>query len=68
MGKYDFIKVGKLLYWDDPDNGISSGEYRVVSSPKKVYEDSIILIECDYSEAEVFASELSPIQSTRNEL
>ena len=39
MGKYDFIKTGNLLYWNDPDNGISSGGYKVISVPEEVYED-----------------------------
>lgn len=34
MGKYDFIKTGNLLYWHDPDNGLSDGAYRVISAPK----------------------------------
>lgn len=25
MGKYDFIKLGNLLYWHDPDSGLSNG-------------------------------------------
>ena len=66
MGKYDFIKTGNLLYWNDPDNGISSGGYKVISVPEEVYEDSIILIASDHSEAEVLASELSPIPPTRS--
>lgn len=66
MSKYDFIKAGNLLYWNDPDNGISSGDYKVISVPEEVHEDSIILIASRYSEAEVFASELSPIPQTRS--
>lgn len=64
MSKFDFIKAGNLLYWNDPDNGISSGDYKVISVPEEVYEDSIILIASDHSEAEVLASELSPIPPT----
>lgn len=66
MSKYDFIKAGNLLYWNDPDNGISSGDYKVISVPEEVCGDSIILIASDHSEAEVPASELSPIHPTRN--
>ncbi|OYP59264.1 hypothetical protein [Prevotella sp. P3-122] len=66
MSKYDFIKAGNLLYWNDPDNGISSGDYKVISVPEEVHEDSIILIASRHSEAEVFASELSPIPQTRS--
>ena len=37
MGKYDFIKTGNLLYWHDPDNGLSDGAYRVISAPANNY-------------------------------
>lgn len=66
MGRLDFIKNGNLLYWNDPDNGKSTGDYKVISAPKEVYEDSIILIASKHSEAEVLASELSPIPLTRS--
>lgn len=65
MKKYDFIKNGNLLYWNAPDNGESEGAYRVISAPEKVDSDSIILIASGTSEAEVFASELSPISTNR---
>lgn len=64
MDRFGFIKNGNLLYWNDPDNGISSGDYKVISAPEEVYEDSLILIASDHSEAEVLASELSPIRPT----
>ena len=64
MGKYDFIKIGNLLYWHDSDNGISDGAYRVVSAPEKIEEDSIILIATDDSEAEVYSAELPLISRT----
>ena len=63
MSKYDFIKQGNLLYWHDPDNGLSDGAYRVVFAPEEIEDDSIILIATDASEAEVWASELSPIST-----
>ena len=66
MGKYDYIKNGNLLYWNDPDNGKSDGEYKVISAPEEVDSDSIILISSGASEAEVFASELSPIPTPRS--
>ena len=65
MEKYDFIKNGNLLYWNAPYNGESDGAYRVISAPEKVDSDSIILIASGTSEAEVFASELSPISTNR---
>lgn len=55
---YDFIKVGVTVYWRDPE-GISNGEYKVISVPEEIEDDSIIIIASDFSEAEVFASELS---------
>lgn len=61
MEKYDFIKTGNLIYWHDPDNGLSNGAYKVISAPENVEDDSIILISSGTSEAEVFPSELSPI-------
>lgn len=66
MGKYDFIKKGNLLYWHDPDNGESDGAYRVITAPEEVDDDSIILIASSSSEAEVFPSELSPINTNRS--
>ena len=60
MSKYDFIKYGNTLYWNDPNNGEFSGAYKVISVPEEIDEDSIILIASDHSEAEVFPSELSP--------
>lgn len=44
IGKYDFIKRGATVYWHDPDGGLSDGEYRVISAPEEIEEDSIILI------------------------
>lgn len=64
MSKYDFIKNGNILYWNDPDNGKASGAYKVISAPKEIDEDSIILIASDHSEAEVFPSELFPFGMT----
>ena len=46
MSNYDFIKAGSKVFWHDPE---------------EIEEDSIILIASDYSEAEVFAAELSPL-------
>ncbi len=66
LGKYDFIKLGNLLYWHDPDSGLSNGVYQVASIPENIEEDSVILIASDTSEAEVFPSELSPIHTGRS--
>ena len=56
-----FIKTGNKVFWHDPDGGLSDGVYQVVDVPEEIEEDSIILIASDYSEAEVFAAELSPL-------
>ena len=61
MSNYDFIKAGSKVFWHDPDGGLSDGVYQVVDVPEEIEEDSIILIASDYSEAEVFAAELSPL-------
>lgn len=66
MGKYDFIKNGKVLFWHDPDNGLSDGVYQVVSAPKVIEDDSIILIASSGSESEVYPAELSPIHSGKS--
>lgn len=62
MNSYEFIKEGAQVLWNDPDNGLSSGEYEVVSAPEIIEDDSIILIASDYSEAEVYPGELEPIE------
>lgn len=61
MCNYDFIKAGSKVFWHDPDGGLSDGVYQVVDVPEVIEEDSIILIASDYSEAEVFLAELSPL-------
>ena len=58
--KYDFIKVGATVCWHDPE-GISEGEYKVASVPDNLEDDSVVLITSDFSEAEVFPTELSPV-------
>ena len=58
--KYDFIKVGATVCWHDPE-GISEGEYKVASVQDNLEDDSVVLITSDFSEAEVFPTELSPV-------
>lgn len=58
--KYDFIKKGNTVHWNDPE-GISDGKYEVISVPEEIEDDSIILIASDSSEAEVFPTELQPV-------
>ena len=62
MKKFDFIKPGRKVFWRDPDHGISSGEYEVVSVPEVIEKDSVIMIASEkfLPEAEVYPSELQP--------
>ena len=60
MKKFDFIKPGRKVFWRDPDHGISSGEYEVVSVPEVIEKDSVIMIASEFSEAEVYPSEVQP--------
>ena len=47
------------VYWTDPDNGISSGTYKIVKQITEDRDMSIWLITNGLSEAEVFQDELS---------
>lgn len=60
MNKYGFIKKGNIVYWRDPE-GVSDGEYKVISAPEEIEDDSIIFIASNFSEAEVFPTELRPV-------
>ena len=53
MDKYNFIKKGNIVYRHDPE-GISEGEYEVISVLGKIEEDSTTLIASDSSETKVF--------------
>lgn len=61
MNDYDFIKEGAMVFWHDPDCGLSDGMYEVISVPEEIEDDSIILITSGFSETEVFPTELSPL-------
>jgi hypothetical protein len=61
VDKYNFIKKGNIVYWHDPE-GISDGEYQVISVPEEIEDDSTILIASDSSEAEVFPTELHLVE------
>lgn len=52
------IKVGDEVYWNDPDNGYSSGIYTI----QEIEHADMIKLVCDGSEAEVFLHELRPIE------
>lgn len=51
------LTKGQKVYWSDPDNGASSGFYKVLQTID-ANEESIILIGDGHSEAEVLLSEL----------
>lgn len=60
MNRYYFIKKGNTVYWRDPE-GISDGEYKVISVPEEIEDESIILIASESSEAEVLPTELCSV-------
>lgn len=60
MNRYHFIMKGNTVYWRDPE-GISDGEYEVISVPEEIEDESIILIASETSEAEVLPTELRPV-------
>lgn len=60
------LKEGAKVWWSDPDNDYSSGVYEVVEirtdeDDDALYDDTIILISNDKSEAEVQAWELQDL-------
>ncbi len=61
MESFDFIKEGSVVFWNDPDNGNSSGIYVVTAAPEDIDSDSVILLESAHSEAEVTPIELQPL-------
>ena len=56
------LKIGDEVWWNDPDNGFSSGYYKITGihteSGKIEYENDIVFISNGSSQAEVFAHEL----------
>lgn len=69
---YDFVKPDSEVWWNDPDGGRSSGKYVIqqinASSDEPIKDDTIILIDNGYTEAEVRASELSTLDERRLEM
>jgi hypothetical protein len=57
------IEVGDKVYWNDPDQGLSSGVYEVAEIQTESglieYPDDIILITNGNSEAQVYLHELT---------
>jgi hypothetical protein len=52
------FKKGDKVFWHDPDEDISSGEYKVTN----VFNEEVILIDNGYSEAEVPPWELTLLE------
>lgn len=57
------IRIGDEIFWNDPDEGISSGWYRVhdIYSESKTVEssDTVLLVKNETgSQAEIFAHEI----------
>lgn len=58
------LSIGDTVFWNDPDNGVSSGYYSVADvladDDGEVYEDTIVCLKNESgSEAEVYFSELT---------
>ena len=57
------LDVGDEVYWTDPGEDIASGYYWVTRIHKelkeKITDDTIVVIQNHYSEAEVYFKELS---------
>jgi hypothetical protein len=49
------LVVGDEVYWNDPDNGLTSSYYKVV----KIISAEVVLLKNKTSETEAFISELS---------
>lgn len=47
--------IGDEVYWNDPDDGLSSGVYKII----RVTSENTVYISNDTSEAEVYIHELS---------
>lgn len=52
-------KEGDVVYWTDPDEGLSSGFYKIVKQITEDKKHSVWLISNGISESEVFQHELS---------
>lgn len=50
------FQEGEKVFWNDPEDGISSGVYEIISKVDDDYDS--VLIRNEYSETEVFISEL----------
>jgi len=50
------LHIGKVIYWNDPDDGLCSGYYEVIS----ICDNDIVMLQNEEgSEVEAFISELS---------
>lgn len=52
-------EIGDEVYWTDPDEGQSSGVYKILAKLTDDGEDSVYLISNGTSESEVYEHELS---------
>lgn len=56
------LNIGDEVYWNDPDDGLSSGNYIIrqieTESGKIEYLSDVVLISNESSETQVYASEL----------
>ena len=68
---YCWIKSGVKCRWNDPGindyepeerQGVLARVFEVVSAPQEIEDDTVILISDGHSEAEVYASELEPVE------
>lgn len=66
------LKEGAKVWWSDPDNDHSSGVYEVVEirtdEDGALYDDTIILIANEHSEAEVNSWELQDLTIRQNRI
>lgn len=56
------FQEGEKVFWNDPEDGISSGVYEIISKVDDDYDS--VLIRNEHSEAEVFISELMKLEDT----
>jgi hypothetical protein len=49
------LKIGDEVYWNDPDDGLTSDHYKI----KEFLTDDIVLLINNHAETEAFIHELS---------
>lgn len=58
---YESLSIGDTVYWNDPDEGLSSGEYTITHKGVFDEEYTMIYLYNGFSETEVFLSEIETI-------